>query len=61
MTSVQRLRVDAHTFLEVWYDRQHRTWVGQYIDAKTHYQVGNCWYDSQRDNILLFRPEVKRT
>jgi len=53
------ISVAAGVFLDVWYNREGRMWWGRYVDHLDN-QIGDAWYDSSRDYILIFRPNVKK-
>lgn len=56
MTTIQ---VQNVIWMEVWYDRSVRMWVGQHIDRSAplgREVISDCGYDYSRDAILVGRP-----
>lgn len=52
-----RIQVAKDVFLHLTYDTRLGIWEARYVNGAGD-QLGNVWYDSTRDNCLIFRPQI---
>lgn len=47
--------VSPTVLLDAWYDKSLRVWCARYVD-NARFQIGDAWYGTTRDAVLIFRP-----
>lgn len=56
-TNPKHIQVQKGIFLDIWFSKTERTWWGRYVNAIGD-QIGDAWFDKNRDYILIFRPAI---
>ena len=51
------LKVSPSVMLHLYYDRPSRAWWAHYADLAGN-QLGESWFGTSRDHVLVFRPDV---
>jgi hypothetical protein len=55
LTTGTTIAVNPFVQIVVYYERGSRSWWAYYIDAAGN-QIGEAWYGSTRDEVLVQRP-----